>query len=255
MFLKRLGILCLIGVAAVLVLIAGPRVLAGMKLAEAQDIVRQIRGGEVSTFQGIMHAIDTRRDAVRWDPGPRAQAELGEMLLTLAALDQPQAVEMRGELADSALAATRAALMLSPTQPFAWTRYSQALALKTESERAAAGRVMAAGEISPVDQPLAMAIVTAPWQSELVQTRVEMGLYFWYHLSEFTQRLVAGQMFIAARQDPVRLAAVTKRQNALTEVMAILLIDDELFEAFTNAYYYTQSIEQEQGREQEAENQ
>ncbi|MGF1626890.1 MAG: hypothetical protein ACFCVH_18575 [Alphaproteobacteria bacterium] len=243
MFLRRVALLGVIGLAILLMLIAGPRVMAGIELAAAQDVMRQIRTGHGATFQGVMHAIDSRRAAARWDVGPRAQAELGEMLLTLAALDQPQAEEMRGELATEALTATRAAILRSPTQPFAWTRYTQALALKTETERLQAGTPVEEGEISPIDGPLAMAIVTGPWQADLVATRVEMGLFFWYRLSDFTRRLVAGQIFIGARQNPEQLAAVTQRQNALTEVMAILLIDDTLLHEFTRVYYRTQSID------------
>jgi hypothetical protein len=255
-FLKRLALLGIAALGVLLVLIAGPRLMAGIELAGAQDVVREMRSGEGATFQGVMQAIDTRRDAVRWDPGPRAQAELGEMLLTLAALEQPQAVEMRAELAGEALATTRAAIVKSPTQPFAWTRYTQALALKTETERMQAGAAAEeAGAISPIDGPLAMAIVTGPWQAALVPTRVEMGLYFWYRLSDFTRRLVAGQIFIAARQDPERLAAVTRRQNALREVMAILLVEDELLQSFTRTYYYTQSIDAERAAEEAAEKQ
>ncbi len=246
MFLKRLALLAIAGVAVLLVAIAGPRLMAGIQLAGAQDVVRQIRSGQGASFQGIMRAIDTRRAAARWDPGPRAQSELGEMLLTLAALDQPEAAELRAELAAEAQAATQAAILKSPTQPFAWTRYTQALALRTETERVRAGAAAADdGGISPVDGPLAMAIVTGPWQAELVPTRVEMGLYFWYRLSDFTRRLVAGQIFIAARQDPERLAAVTRRQNALREVMAILLVENDLLQEFTRTYYYTQSIDRE----------
>lgn len=252
MLLKRLALLGIAGFAVLLILIAGPRMMAGIELSSAQDVVRQMRSGQGATFQGLMQAIDTRRSAVRWDPGPRAQAELGEMLLTLAALDQPQAVEMRAELAAEAQAVTQAAIAKSPTQPFAWTRYTQALALRTETERAQSGATADDGTLSPVDRPLAMAIVTGPWQADLVATRVEMGLYFWYRLSDFTRRLVAGQIFIAARQDPERLAAVTRRQNALREVMALLLVDDALLQDFTRTYYYTQSIDAERAAEEEA---
>ncbi|MEZ5667851.1 MAG: hypothetical protein R3F55_10535 [Alphaproteobacteria bacterium] len=244
MFLQRLSLVCVIAVAAAIALVAGPRIMAGLELAESQDTLRRIRGSEQVNYGAIFEAIDTRRAAAARDPGPRAQAELGELLLTLAALDDPRAQELRPQLAEEAMAATRAALVKSPTQPFAWTRYTQALALKTELERAQGAAQ--AGTVAAVDGPLSMAIVTGPWQASLVPTRVEMGLYFWYRLSDFTRRLVAGQIFIAARQDPVALAAVTRRQNALREVMAILLAEDDLLQEFTRTYYYTQSIDAEQ---------
>lgn len=271
MFLKRLALMCIIGLGVMLVVIGGPRMMAGMELAAAQDVMRQIRGADPTSFQGVMHAIGTRRSAVSWDPGPRAQAELGELLLTLAVLDHPQAVELRGNLAEEALQATRAAIIKSPTQPFAWTRFAQATALVSETARMQAEAAPSAGAIgepatadpaasqqdaaepavSPVDGPLAMAIVTGPWEANLTPTRVEMGLYFWRELSDFTRRLVAGQIFIAAQQQPERLAAVTRRQNALREVMAILLPDSALLQEFTRTYYYTQSIEAERAAEQQ----
>ena len=257
MFLKRLALLCLIGLAGVLVLLVFPRFMAGVELSAEQDTVRRMRAGTTELAVGaINQAIQTRRDAARWDPGPRAQAELGEMLLTLAALEHPAAEELRPQLAEESLAATRASLIKSPTQPFAWTRYAQALALSTELERAAAqaaGEVLPAEETAPVDRPLSMAVITGPWQADLVPTRVEIGLFFWYRLSDFTRRLIAGQIFIAARIDPERLAEVTRRQNALREVMAILLVEDELLQRFTRTYYYTQSIEATHGNEEEAE--
>lgn len=267
MFLKRLAMMCVIGLGVMLVLIGGPRMMAGFELAAAQDVIREVRSGNPAAFQGVMHAIDTRRVAAAWDPGPRSQAELGELLLTLAVLDHPQAVELRTDLASEALEATRKSIIKSPTQPFAWTRYAQALALVTETARAEAGLAgdaaasdvepseadsTGASEITPVDGPLAMAIVTGPWEANLSPTRVEMGLYFWRQLSDFTRRLVAGQIFIAARQHPERLAAVTRRQNALREVMAILLPDDALLQEFTRVYYRTQSIEAERAAEEAA---
>ena len=247
MLLRRLTLLGIIGVAAALVLISWPRMMAGFDLADSQDTLRRIRGGEVTSFGAIHAAIGTRREAAARDPGPRAEAELGEMLLTLAALDDPRAEELRTDLADEAIAATRSALLKSPTQPFAWTRYAQALALKTEIARIGSGEPATA--ITPVDGPLSMAIVSGPWQASLVPTRVEMGLFFWYRLSDFTRRLIAGQIFIAARQDPDALAAVTRRQNALREVMAILLVEDDLLQEFTRVYYYTQSIDADQRAE------
>jgi hypothetical protein len=251
MFLKRLVLLCLIGVSGFLILVAGPRMMAGFEFSTEQDAVRRIRGGTEVTVAAVNQAIQTRRDAAKWDPGPRAQAELGEMLLTLAALDHPAAEELRPQLADDSLAASRASLLKSPTQPFAWTRYAQALALRTELDRIAAeaAGIATQTEGTPAEGALAMAIVTGPWQASLVPTRVEMGLYFWYDLSDFARRLVAGQIFIAARIDPERLAAVTKRQNALREVMALLLVDDELLQSFTRTYYYTQSIDALRGAE------
>lgn len=265
MFLKRLALVCILGLGGLLVLIGGPRMMAGFELAAAQDVIREVRSGNPSAFQGVMHAIDTRRIAAAWDPGPRSQAELGELLLTLAVLDHPQALELRGDLANEALEATRKSIIKSPTQPFAWTRYAQALALITETARAEAALSgdfaasdsapadeAAAGtlEITPVDGPLAMAIVTGPWEANLSPTRVEMGLYFWRQLSDFTRQLVAGQIFIAAQQHPERLAAVARRQNALREVMAILLPDDALLQEFTRVYYHTQSIEAERAAEE-----
>ena len=74
MFLKRLALLGVAGLAVLLVLIAGPRLMAGLELAESQSIVRQVRSGQGATFQGVRQAIESRRDAARWDPGPRAQA-------------------------------------------------------------------------------------------------------------------------------------------------------------------------------------
>lgn len=257
MVLKRLALLCLIGLSGIILLLAGPRIMTGLELSAAQDTVRRIRSAEEVTVAGVNQAIQSRREAAKWDPGPRAQSELGEMLLTLAALDHPAAEELRPQLAAESLAATRASLLKSPTQPFAWTRYAQALALSTELDRIAgeAGGTVEAVEGTPVDRPLSMAIVTGPWQASLVTTRVEMGLFFWYSLSDFTRRLVAGQIFIAARIAPERLAAVTRRQNALREVMALLLVDDALLQSFTRTYYYTQSIDAQRGAEDAADGQ
>jgi len=224
--------------------------MAGFELSAAQDTVRRIRSATEVTVPAVNQAIETRRAAAKWDPGPRAQAELGEMLLTLAALDHPAAEDLRPQLAADSMAATRAALTKSPTQPFAWTRYAQAVALSTELDRAtaaAAGEEAPAEDVAPIDGPLSMAIVTGPWQASLVPTRVEMGLFFWYQLSDFTRRLAAGQIFIAAQIEPERLAEVTRRQNALREVMAILLVNDDLLQSFTRTYYYTQSIDAQRG--------
>ena len=103
MFLKRLALLCLIAVSGALILLAGPRMMAGFELSGEQDTVRRIRGAGEVTVAAVNQAIATRRAAAKWDPGPRAQAELGEMLLTLAALEHPAAEDLRPQLAEESL--------------------------------------------------------------------------------------------------------------------------------------------------------
>ncbi len=220
-----------------LIWFAVPGVFAGHYMTSHRDTIRELRTGEPVTAGALYDAILARREALDWTDSPAVWAEIGELRLILAALYPEEAAET--DVVSDSISASRSAVEGSPTMPFAWLRMAEAMALRDGAE-------------ADINAQLMMAIVTAPQHAGMVRRRVELALFYWAQLDDRARQYSAGQVRIAAQQDPSALAEIVKRQNALREVMAILLTDNELLQEFTQVYYREQGIEQERAAEEEA---
>jgi hypothetical protein len=162
--------------------------------------------------------------ALSWLDSPQNHAALGTLALAkarrLASAGDAEAAS--GQL-DRSAAESRAALALSPLQPYVWARLAQVdLAVGAASANVA--------------RDVAMSMRTAPWDPSLVTVRLGLTFAVWDELDEKAQKEFEEQIRHAARLYPTALASQARQHRAQSRVLQALEDKPDLLRRFSAAY-------------------
>src|SRR5262245_19692680 len=152
--------LAAVGLGALLVGLAVPRLLGEAALLPGSPMVESLKRGESGDASHLQALRDSRIAAQAFLPASRTELDLGLVWLTEAQTMAPGSRE-RTLLLDSAIAAFRSGLASQPRETFAWSRLAYALSLRD-------------GHDAGIAQ-WRMSIETSPAEPSLDLWRVEFG--------------------------------------------------------------------------------
>lgn len=214
------GLVLAIGCA--LVWFSLPRLFSSLYVSNYGKVLEELSAGRDVNPPYLALTAKAYTVALQWLADGGLWVKLGEIRLAqakAAGFKTPKGMKYLGE----SIEAQKAGLALRPSQPYAWTQLAHATMLKEGAGPA----------LAPL---LKMAITTGPYEPKLVLTRVELGLVAWPFLNGETKNLVSGQIRLAARYYPDRLARATKQRHGLRIVHRALLGHANLMRRFTSLY-------------------
>lgn len=210
-------------IALPLIVMAVPRLAAGVITGPFDEVVRQIARGETVPRADLRFARASRISALRWYDLARLEADLGILNYTLAR-GEARGSELHGRLIEEAIAADLRAIKLAPTAAYSWLRLAQA---HIERDGAAA-------DIAPY---LRMSYAMARYDPRVVLTRLDIAFLFWNDLPDDLQRETEEQIRLAMKWFPVDLVRYTRARNRLAPVRAALADDPEVRARFNLMYF------------------
>lgn len=201
--------------------LAVPRLASGFAIAPYGDILATL---ETASPAAAARAERGYRRAARWLQSPQTAADLGALAFAAARRDglAGDGEAARARLTESA-ELHRAALTLSPLQPYVWTRLVQ-----TE--------LAAEGPRAPAAAHLGMALDSAPWEPALVVPRLGLAFLMWNDLDADLRVRLDRQIRHAAWLYPMALARVASQRRAQDKVLSAIEDDSELLRRFSLAY-------------------
>lgn len=220
----RLIALTLLGVAVAVLWLAVPRLVAGVISAPHGPTVARLDKSPAPAAGTQQRAVAAYERALAWRDGASFHAGLGALAYarSLAAYAADDASAAR-EFMLRGVAQHRAALALSPLQPFVWTRLVQ-------------GDLGSGAPIADTVRHLRMAIATAPWEPALVTPRLGLAFMLWDGLDDVTRRRLDGQIRHAARLYPTALARQSRQHRAQNQILQALADQPDLLRRFSLAY-------------------
>lgn len=201
-----------------LVALGAPRLFAGAVAGPFDETVRTLGRGAMPDESQLRLALGSRLHAIDAVGDGQYHADLAALRFAEYTLD-PQARERL----DVAIDAHRAALERAPSQPFLWSRLALAQMLRD-------------GYGPPVGAALAMSLETGRVEPRLLMPRIELALAAWPDMTDELRAAFAGQIMLAMRWSPERLAEATRRHHRLGEVRALLAADPALRARFNLLY-------------------
>jgi hypothetical protein len=201
----------------VLIVLAAPRFVAGALTAPFDETVRALGGGDAVPDQALQLALGSRQRATSLTSDGRFFAEAAA--LRFAAYQRDPVAERL----DLAIDAHRAAVERAPSQPFVWTRLATAVLSRD-------------GYVPEVGAALRMSLLTGRFEPRLVLPRLELALPLWKRLPQDVRDGLAGQIVLAMKWDPERLAEAVRQSHRLAEARAALAAHPELRTRFNLLY-------------------
>lgn len=193
-----------------LMVLAAPRFLSGLHLADGDPVLRQLNADRGVGFGAIVLAANERAAAAGIHAAPGPLADLAALRLVQASLtDDPR---LRRAMLDRTIEAADSALALAPVQPFVWANLAAARLARDGPDRA-------------FNVALAQSMRMAPHEPRLLLRRLDLALDAWDWLDAATRAIAAGQIRLAARTNADGLALVARRRFALAIVRAELAHD------------------------------
>lgn len=189
-----------------------PRLIAGMMVADSQDIVWDLARGRPVAPADLEGAIAARAAATRWEPSGERDTERGMLLIRRAEASAPGAE--RDRLLADAAAAIEEGLSRGPVQPYAWA----ALAALREQ----------AGDRRGAVDALRLSMLSGAFDPDLMVWRIGMGLRLLPSMTVETQALLRGQVRKAWVMAPDTIARLGDEPEAGAFVRRAL---DELTDA------------------------
>lgn len=193
---------------AVVLYLGLPRTIAAFALLPGNQTLRLIQNGEAAKREKLEALAASRRRALAWVDSGRMWSDLALAQLLLA---EPRngGGKPRQELVDQALTSLDLALRAAPANPHAWTRRAYA-------------DLLTRGPSRSVSAALAMSILTARYEPDLMFPRLELSLGAWPYFPLHDRDLVLGQVRLAWRRSPVRLADIAQRTGQVAVIRAAL---------------------------------
>jgi len=193
-----------LSLAAAILVIAVPRMVAALLAMPTEYLVDQLRDGGNLDQQQLEQMLAGRERALIWETSEARYADLSLATLMVAeALFNLQQDEASFAHVEASVVHAKTGLAQAPARPFSWTRLAYAEYLRDE-----------ASPIAPA--ALEMAIITAPYEPLLTFVRLDIALVSWETLSLDQRRLAGEQIAIAWRQSDetlVDLALASEREQ------------------------------------------
>lgn len=185
-----------------------PRTIAAFALLPGNQTLSLIQKGETVEPEKLEALAASRRRALAWVDSGRMWSDLALAQLLLAGPRDHGGKPGQGRL-DQALASLALALRAAPANPHAWTRLAYA-------------DLLARGPSRSVASALAMSILTARYEPDLMFARLELSLGAWRYFPLQDRDLVLGQVRLAWRRSPERLVGLAKRTGEIAAIRAAL---------------------------------
>ncbi|MEK0082173.1 hypothetical protein [Benzoatithermus flavus] len=195
--------------AAALLALAVPRLMATTALLKGDAALELLQSGQEPTLEGIERLLRSRQEALAWVPDARSHFDLAGAFLALSEAN------VRGSVTPEELRALaerhlRAGLSLAPADARAWQLLATAKLLQNDPDEAA--------------RALVLSFKANPHAPYLGNARTTLGMLLWGRLDETTQARLRKEMYSTFRQNPSRTAqialdtgGVTLLQDALKE--------------------------------------
>ncbi len=185
-----------------------PRTIAAFALLPGNQTLRLIQEGETVAREKLEVLVASRERALAWVDSGRMWSDLALAQLLLA-LPQDDRGRPNRELVDQAVVSLKLALRAAPAHPHAWTRLAYA-------------ELLTRGPSRSVASALAMSLLTARYEPNLMFQRLELCLGAWRYFPLQDRDLVLGQVRLAWRRSPVRLVEIAQRTGQVAVIRAAL---------------------------------
>jgi len=159
-------VLFLILLAAPILWVGVPRLVAASLALPGDTGAAQLNNGEMLTFDGFTRVVDSRHAALRWAPDPTHLRDLGTAYMMAA--HAPHIGVDREAALRAAVERYEYGLALEPVNPHGWVLLAMAHATLEEHDRAVAA--------------LERSFEAGPHAAELAATRVTTAMASWDHL-------------------------------------------------------------------------
>jgi hypothetical protein len=217
--LRRLIALPVMLTAAVILVLALPRTIAGLVTGSGQPAIRKVEAQQPVSIDEVETLIASQRRGLRFTADPRLSLELGRghlLMVEKLSLANPAA---RQHL-EQAIAALRDSVSAAPAAPLAWTLLAYAQFLRDGDWTADS---LAA---------LQVAIETGPFDPSLIWSRLRLALFAWDDLTPDTRDLVKQQIRFAWTLGAEPLAAMVSDLNRADLVRGVLQTSPDDLAAF-----------------------
>lgn len=199
-----------LSLAAAILVIAVPRMVAALLAMPTEYLVDQLRDGGNLDQQQLEQMLAGRERALIWETSEARYADLSLATLMVAeALFNLEQDEASFAHVEASVVHAKTGLAQAPARPFSWTRLAYAEYLRDE-----------ASLIAPA--ALEMAIITAPYEPLLTFVRLDIALVSWETLSPDQRRLVGEQIALGWRQSEAALVDLAL-SNERTQLVRSLL--------------------------------
>lgn len=205
---KAATVLLAVMLGALVLYLGLPRTIAAFALLPGNQTLRLIQNGETVKREKLEALVESRKLALAWVDSGRTWSDLALAQLLLA---EPRngGGKPRQELVDQALASLDLALRAAPANPHAWTRLAYA-------------DLLTRGPSRSVSAALAMSILTARYEPDLMFARLELSLGAWRYFPLQDRDLVLDQVRLAWRRSPERLVELAKRTGEIAAIRVAL---------------------------------
>lgn len=185
-----------LGVMALALLAWGiPQTISAFVMAPSAPILRKLQDGEVVQRKELETFVAAQQKGLDWSTRGRTFTDLGLAHLLIATGLGEGDPEKRQQL-EEAIAALKSGLALAPANPYAWTRLAYASSQLD-------------GWNPDTLSVLRLALLTAPYDPQLLMTRLMLSLDAWPRLLREDRDLVYQQIFYAWQHDPDELARMS----------------------------------------------
>jgi hypothetical protein len=206
----RAGGRLLAGTVALLLMVqAGPRLIAGLLIAPHEPTVRLVERHNPPSREDLLDARRAYEGALAWYDGAEEWRVLAGLRLVLALQLGTDTAQGQAML-DSARQTVRTALAHAPSDPYLWAELAEAEQLTNGF-----GPAFVAA--------LHRSIATGPFEPTLVAFRANVGLDAWLALAPATRDLVKQQIRAAALLQPAELRQAAQwplRRRLIEEALA-----------------------------------
>lgn len=186
-------------VSAVLLYLAVPRTVAAFLALPERHLLADIRGGGDADKEALQALIDSRRRASEWSKPALYSSELALAHLFMAEAAGPTPASRAGHLTLAQMY-LEASLRQAPANPHDWTRLAYV-------------QMLTRGPSTQSADALAMSILTARYEPDLMFARLQLSLICWKFFAFPDQDIVRDQVRLAWQEAPDRLLKLVRREE------------------------------------------
>jgi hypothetical protein len=191
--------------AAALLALAVPRLIAATALLKGDAALELLRSGREPTLEGVERLLRSRQEALAWAPSGQSHLDLAAAFLALSESSRDGSVAP-AELRALAERHLRQSLALAPANAQAWQLLAGTSLMRNDPDEAA--------------QALALSFEANPHAPYLGEARTALGMLLWSRLDEPTRASLREEIRSTFRRSPSRTA-----QTALDTGSVALLQD------------------------------
>ena len=178
--MPAMSLLAAIG-GVILIVLAGPRLMAGLAALRSDSVLKMVEHGRQPTPEALARLVESRRDAAAWAEDGRLWLAVG--LARLASARKVDRADLQRRILDRAIYAIDRSLALAPGNAVGWMRLAEALLLR-------------AGPSPRAAQALQMSVRNAPVAPEFAVERLRLLLQVWDEFNDAGRDMVTRQVQI-----------------------------------------------------------